>query len=157
MRELEGVDLWEVPAQVRVVTTNGVVRKDGACVMGRGCAEEAARRWPEVAYNLGSSIKKRGNICHIIYGNPLIVSMPVKHRFWEAADIDLIKDSAAQLVMMADENNWTSLALPRPGCGNGRLYWLRDVRPILLPILDDRFIICHNGKPTVLTQEKVQL
>lgn len=48
-------NLWEVEADLRVVTTNGAVRRDGACVMGRGCAREAKERYPGVEYRLGSS------------------------------------------------------------------------------------------------------
>ncbi len=39
-------DIWEIPGDARVITTNGVVRKDGACVMGRGVALQAKMRYP---------------------------------------------------------------------------------------------------------------
>jgi hypothetical protein len=34
-------NLWEVEADLRVITTNSDVNRDGAAVMGRGCACEA--------------------------------------------------------------------------------------------------------------------
>jgi len=52
----------------------------------------------------------------------------------------LIRQSARQLVEMADKFGWGSVVLPRPGCGNGGLDW-DDVRPILEAILDDRFTV----------------
>jgi hypothetical protein len=40
--------------------------------------------------------------------------------------------------------NWTTVIMPRPGCGNGRLRW-QDVSKVLSDILDDRFVVVHNG------------
>ncbi len=33
--------------------------------------------------------------------------------------------------------------LVRPGCGNGQLKW-EDVKPLIAPILDDRFIVVER-------------
>ncbi len=37
-------DLWDFDGII-AITTNGFVKKDGSCVMGRGCAKEAALRF----------------------------------------------------------------------------------------------------------------
>ena len=37
--------------------------------------------------------------------------------------------------------NFYHIAIPRPGCSNGGLNWEIDVKPIIEPLLDDRFII----------------
>jgi len=42
------INLWEYPADARVITTNGFVKNNGEAVMGRGCAREAARKYPRL-------------------------------------------------------------------------------------------------------------
>lgn len=148
MREVTG-NLWMYPADVRVITTNGTVKKNGECVMGRGCALEAKSKFEfNLADRLGDYITRNGN--HVYYiGNPRLwlYSFPVKHNWYEKADIALIGRSAEELVAIIDELARTSVGkskqpntiiLPRPGCGNGKLQW-EDVKQVLEPILDDRF------------------
>lgn len=153
MREVTG-NLWTYPADVRVITTNGFVKKNGECVMGRGCALEAKTRYPGIAVVLGTLIRAHGNHVYRIWGDSAaIYSFPVKHMWDEVADPELIARSALELVAAIDNiptNNSAALAtlrivIPRPGCGNGSLRW-EDVRPILQPILDDRFHIITFGR-----------
>jgi hypothetical protein len=157
MKELTGVDLWEVPADLRVITTNGAVRKaDGACVMGRGCAREARERLPGIDLKLGRLIKEHGNrvmrLGRLPDGSHL-ASYPVKRHWKEAADPDLIVRSAHQLVELAQNFGYTRVAIPRPGSGNGRLRWT-DVRALIAPILDDRFTAVHGGDGSPTTNEE---
>lgn len=143
MRQATG-DLWHLAKNsILVITTNGAVRKDGACVMGRGIALEAAQTFPDLPFLLGKYIKKYGNRCFNLgkWGEYQLVSFPVKHHWKEEADIRLISRSAKQLIEMSDKFGWKEVFMPRPGCGNGRLLW-KDVEPVLVPILDDRFIVC---------------
>ena len=153
------------------ITTNGVTRsRDGAAVMGRGCAAEAVRRWPSVQYLLGHQIRARGNVLHLLTGDygfnkvPMlwdedviggvpdadgivtpwhVVAFPVKHHWKEQADLMLIGRSAYELAALADARGWKSVALVRPGTGNGRLSW-DAVRLVIEPILDDRFVIIQR-------------
>ena|SRR3990167_4849700 len=144
MREVTG-NLWTYPnTDVRVITTNGTVKRNGECVMGRGCALEAKQRFPGIAASLGLSVRCKGNIVSILSEDPLIVSFPVKHEWMEQADIQLIKVSARTLAAFADLHGWKTIVMPRPGCGNGHLRWA-DVRPVLAPILDDRFHVITFG------------
>lgn len=142
MLEVTG-SLWTYPADVRVITTNGTVKKNGECVMGRGCAAEAKKKWPWVAAKLGLAVMNCANTPRIL-SDPsetdcaTLVSMPVKHEWFQKADTSLIKVSATILARYADLHEWRVVVLPRPGCGNGGLRW-EDVRPILEPILDNRF------------------
>ena len=140
MREVTG-NLWEYPADVRVITTNGTVKKNGECVMGRGCAAEAKARFPNIDAELGRQIKLHGNntrVLRYVPGEPTIVALPVKHHWYDKADMDLITKGAKRLVILADQHGWKTIVLPRPGCGNGHLK-CEHVRPVLAPILDDRF------------------
>lgn len=135
-------NLWNYPAEVRVITTNGTIKKNGCAVMGRGCALEALEMFPGINKVLGDLIRKNGNIVQILMETPqIIVAFPVKHNWWEEADIDLIRLSSQQLVELADKTGWKNVVLPRPGCGNGGLFWHTGVHPIIGPIFDDRFTI----------------
>lgn len=87
MIEMKG-DLFKVECEAFCVTTNGFVKKNGECVMGRGCAKQAANYWPELPGRLGWLIKKYGNNVHVVYdippgqlfnqNNKYILSFPVK-------------------------------------------------------------------------------
>ena len=152
MLEVRG-NLWTYPADVRVITTNGSVKTNGECVMGRGCAKEARDRCPGLAKLLGDKIAEKGNHVHFLYSEGQedlidVYSFPVKHKWMEKADIKLIERSARELVhemigMPSDTGYLVSptssvIVLPRPGCGNGGLRW-EDVKEVISPILDDRF------------------
>mgnify|MGYP001580901715 CR=1 FL=1 len=52
------------------------------------------------------------------------------------ADLELIKESASQLAVVAGAYSNKTFVLPRPGCGNGGLKW-EDVKPVIEPILPD--------------------
>lgn len=148
MRELVGVDLWDLHAHGWwvAITTNGSVRRDGCAVMGRGCAYEAAQRFPGLAADLGLGIKRWGNV-PIIFTKRHLVTLPVKHCWRDAADVPLIKGSLYYVaVAMSPPSCIWRIALPRPGCGNGRLRW-EDVKPEIEPLLDDRFVVVTKDAP----------
>lgn len=144
-------DGWNVTH--RVITTNGFVKKDGTAVMGRGCALEAKNMFPGIALQLGNLLRWKGNHVHHVFTHGTefweLVTFPVKHNWWEMADMELIERSARELVELLDfeaaqviEGYWQPqrVVLPRPGCGNGQLRW-EDVKPVLEKILDDRFYV----------------
>lgn len=142
MLEVVG-DLWTYPADVQVITTNGTIKKNGECVMGRGCAFEAKQKWPKLPKVLGDSLRKWGNKVQYFEEFNLFV-FPVKHEWYQQADPTLIVTSAIELQERALQS-WNTIVMPRPGCGNGKLEW-KYVRELLKPILDDRFHVIHNGK-----------
>ena len=143
MREMIGKDLFEF--DTFCITTNGFVKGNGACVMGRGCAKTARDRYIGIDLKIGKYITKYGNRCFNLgmYDGKNILTFVVKHKWFEEADIELIKLSCKQITEMADKFNLSDVAIPRPGCGNGKLKWT-DVKPIIEPLLDDRFIIVHK-------------
>lgn len=131
-------NLWDYPAEYRVITTNGFVKADGKAVMGRGCAKEAAKKYPKLPGWLGIHLLNSGNKVHLFPDK--IITFPVKHNWWEEADLTLIERSTMQLLELCDGIEAESIAMPRPGCGNGKLDW-EQVKPILEYHLDDRFIV----------------
>lgn len=138
MREATG-NLWEIPADVRLITTNGSVRLDGLCVMGRGCAQQAAHRFPRLPYQLGQKIRAHGNR---IYSFPeyQLMTFPVKHHWYDVASKPLIKESADALVEVIDPS--LQYLLPRPGCGNGGLTW-GQVRPLVAMLPDNVTLVTY--------------
>ena len=132
MKEVFG-DLWEFDGII-AITTNGFVKRDGSCVMGRGCAKEAAVRFEWLPRKLGAAISKHGN--HVFYFPEYrLITFPVKHVWWEPADPKLIERSARELLETINNLKITEpVYLPRPGCGNGQLRW-ENVKEILSPIL----------------------
>lgn len=160
-------NLFNEPCDAFCITTNGFIKKDGTCVMGRGCAKQAARLWPSLPSILGSAINNAGNVVSNIATSAVdgkaILSFPVKpiyvvfdgnncvkhmmNKFsigeivpgWAAvADVELIKKSAMQLLAITHSYKWSKVVLPRPGCGAGELSW-PAVKYELDKILDDRF------------------
>lgn len=156
MREMTisgNVSIFDLPAnphEAACVTTNGMIRRDGRAVMGAGIAKLADQRF-DLANTLAGQLRAHGN--HAAYlktaanahGPFNIFSFPTKHDWRDKSDIQLIKQSARELIKLCDEMNITTCYIPRPGCTNGQLSW-PDVKQELLPILDDRFIVVSHTR-----------
>lgn len=147
MKEAEG-DLWLYPADWRVITTNGYVKRNGAAVMGRGCAFQAKKKFPGLEFSLGREIKEHGNL-PVVFENINLITLPVKDNWWAPAELVLIDGMLCRLASMFDKINRVNhpyfkdtdtVVLPRPGCGAGQLVW-EDVKPICEMWLDDRFTV----------------
>jgi len=137
-------ELWDFadePGFVVCITTNGTIKKNGECVMGRGCAAEAKARFSWLPKVIGTHIVKNGNI-PLYIPDLRILTFPVKHNWYEQADLDLIKDSAQRLYEIASHSAFEYI-LPRPGCGNGRLTW-SEVKPILQDLPDNVRVISRG-------------
>lgn len=145
MKEAKG-DLWEYPADATVITTNGFVKENGYAVMGRGCAFEACQRYPGMERLLGRYIQTAGNHLACFDMTPtadtsdILITFPVKHNWWETADIELIEKSTSELVSAVKRLEIGTVVMPRPGCGNGRLKW-KDVKKVIELYLDDRYTV----------------
>jgi len=158
MIEITGDLFRSVKADAICITTNGCVKKDGTNVMGAGCAKEATKRWPGISKRVATGLAF-GNTPQLLtvknmeggfilptesktYLVPYhIMTFPTKENWKDPSDLDLIKRSACKLREFADDFEWDSVVIPRPGCGLGQLSWEKDVQPLLAPILDDRFWI----------------
>ena len=123
-----------ISGDILCITTNGTTKRNGACVMGRGIALEMKLKAPNVDFVLGDKIRNNGNIVqhiHTINGIQFL-AFPVKHNWWEKADISLIKQSMVQLNKYLQDLNgeYNKCYLPAPGCGNGKLTW-SEVEPVV--------------------------
>lgn len=126
-----------------VIPTNGFVKTNGECVMGRGLALQAKEKFPQLPLELGKRIVGCGNDVFIFLKYRLL-TFPVKTVWYEKAKLELIEKSCKQLEEIFKYNLFdlpVPLYLPRVGCGNGKLNW-DEVKPILEKYLDDRFIVC---------------
>ena len=56
-------NIWEFLGKVDAIciTTNGFIKRDGSCPMGRGIAKEALNRYPGIDKKLGSYLSQWGN------------------------------------------------------------------------------------------------
>lgn len=128
-------DMWTIwqEADLFCITTNSYIRSDGALVMGRGIALQTKQRFPGVEFALGKRIRHLG-----LYG--LLVSekwpaaklaaFQVKRHFAHAAELDIIRHSAAMLAEWAEAHPQAQVHLNFPGIGYGRLEY-DQVLPII--------------------------
>lgn len=152
-----GGNLFLLPEgpEAAVVTTNGIVKNNSEAVMGAGIAKYARDNFPESAMILGRLLSKHGNHAYflgsfhdrhrVLAGKPgsvFVATMPTKHHWKDPSDLDLIRQSAKELMAIADKNNLEKIYLPAPGCSNGRLDYATQVRPVISRILDSRFTVC---------------
>lgn len=150
-----------------VVTTNGFVKSNGECVMGRGIAKQIASKFPEVPKLLGNTIKQNGNCVneikkglisfpvkpeYVIYDGTNVVNHAMKNYyigqtvagFHAKANLEIIERSLQEIVKYADNNQQIKFfCIPRAGCGAGELDWYKEVRPLFMKYLDERFIVCN--------------
>lgn len=145
MYELQA-DLWALgsTADAIVITTNGSLKRNGDAVMGKGCALDAAEIDPLLPARLGMMIAVEGNRLHVFHGwkeTTALVAFPVKHQWYNRADLSLIVDSTVSLLDEANRWDWEDVVLPRPGCGAGRLDWEKNVKPLIEIVLDNRFTV----------------
>ena len=138
MLEVNG-NIWSYLGKgIVAITTNGYVTREGRAVLGQGVARQAGELFPGLPQRLGQALRDGGNRVHDL-GDGL-VSFPVEDSPWSLPDLRLIRQSARQLRELADHNDWPLVIVPRPGCGGGGLNW-RDVAPLLVEFLDERFHI----------------
>jgi hypothetical protein len=103
-------------------------------------ARQAGERFPALARQLGYLLGEQGNHVQLLDNN--LASFPVEESAWSLPDPRLIARSAVELRTLADREGWGCIVVPRPGCGGGGLLW-SDVRPLLAPGFDGRFIVIH--------------
>jgi len=132
-------DMWNVLDEVDhfIITTNAIVKQNGALVMGAGIAKQARDRYPGLDEMFGSHIKlfhPKG-----VYGLQLWLDskfgmFQVKQHYKDTANIQLIIYSTGMLAQAAQTCPKVKFALNFPGIGNGKLTY-DEVKPIvdLLP------------------------
>ena len=129
------------------ITTNGIIKSNGQAVMGAGVAKAFSQTYPTISKTLADKLRMNGNVVSFLpvprVQKAQVLSLPTKNDWRDKSDINLIRQSLIQLVKIADDNNWTHVVLPQPGCSNGGLDWSHDVKPLCQELLDDRFCVIN--------------
>lgn len=141
---LEKGNMWDAFGKgIFMITTNPIIRKDGAVVMGRGIAAEAKERFPQLPYDFANQIRYQpwryvGAIGY--YTDVPIWFFRVKDHWAQQAKIEIIKHSAFGVSGMC--KSWYNKTKPLridlnfPGIGNGGLK-REDVLPIIETLPDN--------------------
>ena len=142
MLEKEGY-IWHSDADVICILTDSVTDENGVLEMRNGNALEAKQTDTNVAYYFGKHVIFHGNTpCLFMRDNkPHFVSLPVKFNPKDKAILDLIEQSTKLILSIVNHHHFTKIVLPRPGCDKGDLDWETEVKPLIEPLLDDRFTV----------------
>lgn len=138
--------MWSVfgETDLFLITTNPVVRKDGAVVMGRGIALQAKTRFPKLPFDFGSRLKKLEELKRVrkmgtigVYEHQPVGFFMVKDHFAQEAKLSIIQSSVRDLlVFLYDGPEDYRVDLNFPGIGNGRLS-REEVLPIIEQLPDN--------------------
>lgn len=127
------------------ITTNATINRRLECVMGRGVALEAKRKFPELPRLLASHLMKYTNVPGY-FEQFRIFTVPVKQHYFAKAEIPLIVRSLDRLEALLDTMpEIECVYLPMPGCGAGGLK-REDVYQVLMERnYTDRLIVTEIG------------
>ena len=123
MRE-EQKDLWstDFDGWWRGILVNGDVNRFGQAIMGRGCALEAAQRFPWLASRFGARLASSSLSVWLVLEEKLFLFPTKVHSYDSQASLSLIRRSCQEARSLF-ESTECRLVLPRPGCGYGHLDW----------------------------------
>lgn len=149
---LERGNMWDVFGQTDLflITTNPIMRSDGAIVMGRGIAKQAKDRFPELPYKFAERYHdavEEQQLADIMmptfvgfigkFDGQLVGWFMTKRHWRDSSQIDVIVNSTRELTRLVKG------ALPPmrvdlnfPGIGNGKLK-REDVLPIIEQLPDN--------------------
>jgi len=132
-------DLFSDDAYVLVNTVNTVG------VMGKGVALAFKNHFPH-NFDVYRKACQEGSLIigkilavpdsNLLSGNRMIVNLPTKVHWSNPSTYDYVKASLIALRNWLIENHISAVAMPAPGCGNGRLDW-ESVRPMIEHYLGD--------------------
>lgn len=135
-----------------LVTTNSYVNKKGSLVMGRGAAEEAAKRFPGCAQRFGALVKACPNYDVIFdpnYPKPRLGIFRVKAHFEDRAEKAIIAQSVKRLVEIATNPHWkvVPIYINFPGIGYGGASTFEGSAPSQTPFRQcDYLAVCVTQK-----------
>ena len=141
-------DIWQAHADgaIVVIPTNGNRTTMGLAVMGKGLALDAAQRFPLLPIELGELLRRYGNQVFKFPKHNLF-TFPTKNDWRDDADLNLIRHSAMQLLEYSKKDSAAfPVAIPKLGCGEGKLSW-DQVEPIIEEFLGDLVVLTRYEEP----------
>lgn len=152
--EVTGDILAQFQADGLCVTTNAQIKGGGLLVMGKGVAAQFADEYPWLPKVLGDTVQRYGSHVHVVSSvpgqdvKPYILTLPTKDHWARPSDMRLVEQSLVELRAKVDALGLKHVCLTRPGCGNGGLDWITQVKPLCTKLLDERFTVvqpvnCH--------------
>ena len=144
---LERGNMWDVfgKTDLFLITTNPIVRKDGAVVMGRGIASQAKNKFPYLPYHFADRL----GVLNLLFGEgeclvdsigtyekQLVGFFMVKDHWRSPADPAIIGRSVQELLDWLSDTPYKRVDLNFPGIGNGKLK-REDVLPIIEQLPDN--------------------
>jgi len=135
--------LW-TEHDILIFTSNGVVKRNGELVMGKGIAKVVRDFYPESAKVFGALVREHGNKPYLVRvrkreGAPFyLMSFPTKHHFRKKSDLNLIRESKERALRILEgrrdglvKAGITRILCPLWGTENGKLS-LEEVEKELL-------------------------
>ena len=142
----KSVSVWHTDADVICIPTSDFF-KNGELEMKKGLALEAKQTDDKIPYHFAKHISNHGNTpCMFMRdAHPHICSLPVKFYLDDKPSLGLIVQSVKLMLVLVNWRGLTAskIALPRPGCDYGEFDWESEVKPLIEPLLDDRFVVCE--------------
>jgi hypothetical protein len=143
MKEIDG-NLWGLlnrdSKSSIVITTNGVIKKNGCAVMGAGLALSASIRFPQLPYELGKRLRQTGNKVYY-FSEYRLYTLPTKRHFKDKSELEFVLDGCRQLKELSPPEQ--IVYLPKIGCGLGQLEW-NNIKLFISEILtEDKFIVVN--------------
>lgn len=126
------------PNTIVFITTNNIVKSNGALVMGAGIAKRVRDNYPGSDLVFGHWIKVSGNSPYgLLYREEADIGIfQTKDHYKDDADIGIIELSVTHLTILANEHSHATFHLNYPGIGKGNLS--KDVvAPLLEPLPDN--------------------
>ncbi len=142
---LEYGNMWDIfgKTDLFLVTTNPIVKNNGACVMGRGIAKQIATRFPKLPFDLGERILNMGegdySSCGYlgVYDKQRVGYFMVKNHWANPAELSVIQDSITDLLYAWEfPKQCGRIDMNFPGIGNGKLS-IEQVMPLVQQLPDN--------------------
>lgn len=142
-------NMWTALPHVNhfLITTNAIVKRNGALVMGAGIAKAVRDSVQGIDRDCGNAIRhhidETGYYGLLLGVNGKLGLFQVKRHYADAADIELIKRSTEELWEFASYFREQTIALNFPGIGNGKLP-ISTVKPLLALLPENVHIWTFN-------------
>jgi hypothetical protein len=130
-------DMWSVydQADLFLVTTNSVLNRHGALVMGAGIARQSRERFPGLDTALGKAVMLAGTRYGLLvsphWPRARLGAFQTKVHWHDTSSLELIVFSTRKLLAWCDEHPTARVHLNMPGVGLGGL-----TREQVLPALE---------------------